>query len=169
MLLGLWKAFHFSSKNSYIFREIQAAYGVQTLTIVKAAVTRWLSHGVACKRARERYPMIIESLDDIISKDPKAELIGLRDHMLNPETLLQICFLEDVLSITNILSLVLQSNHKDFGAIQRAMHLTSSQLQDMRDNINSSHLKSFNNCTEVLKRINEFEQQNVIGHSTRKR
>ena len=94
-------------------------YGVKTLNVIKATVTRWLSHGAACKRTRERYPIIIESLDDIITKDPKAELIGLRNQMLNSETLLQICFLEDVLSITNILSLVLQSDKKDFAAVHR--------------------------------------------------
>ena len=107
MLLSLWKAFHFSTKNRYILNEIQTTYGVKTLNVIKATVTRWLSHGAACKRTRERYPFIIESLDDIITKDLKAELIGLRDQMFNSEILLQICFLEDVLSITNILSLVL--------------------------------------------------------------
>ena len=68
-------------------------YGVKTLNVIKATVTRWLSHGASCKRTRERYPIITESLDDIITKDPKAELIGLRNQMLNSETLLQICFL----------------------------------------------------------------------------
>ena len=112
LLLGLWKAFHFSTKNRYILDEIQTAYGVKTLNIIKDTVTRWLSHGAARKRTRERYPIIIESLDDIITKDPKAELIGLRYQMLNSEILLQICFLGDILRITNILSLVLQSDRK---------------------------------------------------------
>ena len=169
LLLGLWKAFHFSTKNRYILDEIQTAYGVKTLNIIKDTVTRWLSHGAARKRTRERYPIIIESLDDIITKDPKAELIGLRNQMLNSETLLQICFLEDVLSITNILSLVLQSDKKDFAAVRRAMQLTCLQLKQMRDNSQSSLLKSFNGYNTVLARINEYNQQNVVGHSTRKR
>ena len=104
-------------------------YGVKTLNVIKATVTRWLSHGASCKRTRERYPIITESLDDIITKDPKAELIGLRNQMLNSETLLQICFLEDVLSITNILSLVLQSDKKDFAAVHRAMQLKCLHLK----------------------------------------
>ena len=112
MLLGLWKAFHFSNKNRYILNEIQTAYSDKTLHVIKTTVTRWLSHGAACKRTRERYPIIIELLDDIITKDPKAELAGLQDQMLNSETLFQICFLEDVLSITIILSLVHQSDKK---------------------------------------------------------
>ena len=71
---------------------MQTAYGVKTLNSIKATVTCWLSHGAACKRKRERYPIIIESLDDIITKEPRAELIGLCNQMLNSETLLQICF-----------------------------------------------------------------------------
>ena len=111
LLLGLWKAFHFSTKNRYILNEIQTAYGVKTLNVIKATVTRWFSHGAACKRTRERCPIIIESLYDI-TNDPKAKLTGLCHQMLNSEILLQICFLEDVLRITNILSLVLQSDKK---------------------------------------------------------
>ena len=113
-----------SRKHRYILNEIQTTYGVKTLNVIKATVTCCFSHGEACKRTRERYPVIIESLDDI-TKDPKAELIGLRDQTLNSETLLQICFL-DVLSITNILSLVLQSDKKDFVAVRRAMQLIFS-------------------------------------------
>ena len=80
-------------------------------------------------------------MDDIITKDLKAELIGLRDQMFNSEILLQICFLEDVLSITNILSLVLQSDKKDFAAVRKAMQLTCLQLEQMRDNSQSLLLK----------------------------
>ena len=166
--MGLWKAFHFSTKNRYISNEIQTAYGVKTLNVVKATVTCWLSQGVACKRTQERYPIIIESLDDIITKDPKAVLIGLCNQILNSKTLLQICFFEDVLSITNILSLVLQSDKKDFAAVRRAMQLRCLHLKQMRDNFQSSLLKSFNGYNTVLPGINEFNQQSVIGHSTRK-
>ena len=59
--------------------------------------------------------------------------------MLNSETLLQIYFL-DVLSITNIPSLVIQSDKKDFAAVRRAMQLTCLQLKQMIDNSQSSLL-----------------------------
>ena len=71
-----------SSKNRFIFNQIQEAYGLKTLSIIKAAITRWLSHGDACKRCHERYYIILESLDDIIANNPKAELIGIRDQLL---------------------------------------------------------------------------------------
>ena len=59
--------------------------------------------------------------------------------MLNSETLLQIYFL-DVLSITNIPSLAIQSDKKDFAAVRRAMQLTCLQLKQMIDNSQSSLL-----------------------------
>ena len=105
-------------------------------------------------------------MDDIITKDSKAVLIGLCNQILNSKTLLQICFLEDVLSITNIPSLVLQSDKKDFAAVHRAMQLRCLHLK--RDNSQSSLLKSFHGYNTVLPGINEFNQQSVIGHSTRK-
>ena len=107
-------------------------------------------------------------MDEIITKDPKAELIGVHNQMLNSETLLQICFSEYVLSITNILSLVIQSDKNDFAAVRRAMQLTCLHFKQMRDNSQSSFLKSFNGYNTVLARINEFNQQSIIGNSTRK-
>ena len=63
---------------------------------------------------------------------------------------------------------MLQSDKKDFAAVRRAMQLKCLHLKQMRDNSESSLLKSFNGYNTVLPRINEFNQQSVIGHSTRK-
>ena len=40
LLLGLWKRFHSSSKSRYILMEIQLAYGMEALNVIKASVTR---------------------------------------------------------------------------------------------------------------------------------
>ena len=74
LLLVLWKTFHISNKKRFILLEIQKAYGMKSLNVIKAAVTWWLSHGTACKR-RERYEMILGSLDDIISRNLRPELL----------------------------------------------------------------------------------------------
>ena len=55
LLLGLWKLFHFSALNCSMLTEIQKAYGMKAFHLVKAVVTRWLSHGATCKRCLERY------------------------------------------------------------------------------------------------------------------
>ena len=103
LFLGLWKTFHFSSKNCFILHKIQRAYSIKSLNVIKAAVTRWLSHDAARKRCRVRYGMILGSLDDIITRNPRLELIGYCDEMLNAQTVLQITFLENVLTVTNVL------------------------------------------------------------------
>ena len=66
-------------------------------------------------------------------------------------------FLRKVLSITNILSLVLQSDKKTT-AVRRAIQLTCLQLEQMRDDSQSSLLKSFNGYNTVFARINECNQ-----------
>ena len=37
---------------------------MKAFSIVKAVVTKWISHGAACKRCIERYVIIIEALDN---------------------------------------------------------------------------------------------------------
>ena len=126
-------------------------------------------HGAACKRCRECYIIIIESLDEIISKDPNAQLIRVRSQLMQADTLLQICFLKDVLTTTNILSLVLQSDHKEFGAIRRAAQSNVNQLIKMQNDKNCPLLKSLNSCNETLKNLDEYEQQNIVSHCTQKK
>ena len=46
---------------------------------------------------------------------------------------MQTCLLEDVLSVTNVLSLVLQSNQKDFGALRRPIRYTINQLEQIEE------------------------------------
>ena len=51
--------------------------------------------------------------------------------MLNAQTVLHITFLEDVPTVTIILSLVLQSDCKEFGAVRHAISTTITTLNDM--------------------------------------
>lgn len=112
--------------------------------------------------------MIVGSLDDIITRNPKPKIIGYHDEMLNAQTVLKITFLEDVLAVTNILSLVLQSDRKDFGAVRRALSSTLNTINDMK-NINSIHLKSFRGCQDVLDQFESYTKQNVPAKHTRKK
>ena len=141
---------------------------MKSLNVIKAAVTRWLSHGAACKCCRERYGMICGSLDDIITRNPRPELTGYHDEMLNAQTVLHITFLQDVLTIMNILSLVLQSDCKDFGAVRLALSTTLTTLNDMQ-NSSSVHLKGFCAYQDVLSQIESFAKQNILVKYTRKK
>ena len=122
-----------------------------------------MSHGGACKRCRQHYCIISESLDDIITKNPKAELIGICEQLLQQDTIIQICFLENVLSVTNDLSLVLQSNHKDFGALRRSVKYTINQLNQIQENVRGPLMKSFQKVEELIQNIERYCHENVIG------
>ena len=74
-----------------------------------------------------------------------------------------------MLSITNTLSLVLQADKKDFGAIQRVMNSTITILMVMASNQNTIHLKSFNGQNEVLTKMNTHTDCNIVAKGTRKR
>ena len=134
-------------------KKIQLAYGMKTLNIIKTSVTRWQSQGAACKRCCERCTVIVDVLDDIISQNPKPELLGHQSLLVDSKTFLEIAFLEDVLSITKLLSLVLQTDKKDFGAIRKVMNSTII-FTKMTSNWNTIHLKSFNSQNEVLMEMN---------------
>ena len=88
---------------------------------------------------------------------------------MQADTLLQICFLEDVLTITSILSLVLQSDHKEFGAAHRATQSTVIQLIKMQNGKNCPLFKSLDSCDETLKNLDEYKQQNTVTHYTQKK
>ena len=117
LLLGLWKTFHYSSLNRHIFSELQQAYDLQPRHLVKAAITRWLLHRQACKRVREQYEQIVLALDEIISKNSNSEWVSYRSNLLISSMVFQITFLEDILSVTNILCLILQSDRKDSATV----------------------------------------------------
>ena len=169
LLLGLWKAFHYSSLNRHIFTTLQQTYGLKALQLVKAAATRWLSHGAACRRCRERYVELVESLDQILSKNKNAEWIGYHSSLLEANTILQITFLEDVLSVTNALCLLLQSDKKDFGAISRAVDSTLRTLENIQNDLNSPNLKSFQQSGDIIDRISTIEMRRTVAGSTRKK
>ena len=169
LLLGLWKTFHYSSLNRHIFTTLQEAYGSKALQLVKAAVTCWLSHGAACRRCRERYVELVESLDQILTQNKNVEWLGYRSTLLEAKTVLEITFLEDVLSITNALCLLLQSDRKDFGAISRAVESTLTTLNNIKSDPNSPNLKSFKQSRDIMQRISTLDMRETVAGNTRKK
>ena len=68
--------------------------------------------------------------------------------------------------MTNALSLLLQSDVKDFAAISRIVSSTLQILEDIGDDFNSIHLKSFNKSAEIIGTIESYEKQNIVSSST---
>ena len=169
LLLGLCKTFHYSSRNRHIFSELQQAYDLQPRHLVKAAATRWLWHGQACKRVRERYEQIVLALDEIISKNWNSEWLSYRSNLLISSTVFQITFLEGILSVTNNLCLILQSVRKDFAAVSRAVKSTIAILDDIQNCVNSTHLQNFKKADEIIQKLSTTEMHTTVSGTMRRK
>ena len=124
-----------------------------------------LSRGGACKGFHECYCIILESLDEIITNYPKAQLTGILDQLLQQAAIVQICFLEEVLSAA--LLLILQSNHKE--NLRRSVKYTINLLEQIQENVRGLLTKKNQKVEELTQNIQRYCCQNAIGHSPRKR
>lgn len=60
-----------------IFDEVQKAYELTSLKLIKAAVTRWLSHGKAAQRVLDRFETLVAALDEIYLRKSEPAVRGL--------------------------------------------------------------------------------------------
>ena len=80
----LWKTFKFSSIKQAIFENAQAEHDLKPMKIIKAAMTRWLTHGESCTKIISRFEPLIDALDVIYFEKKKVEAKGFRDLWLDP-------------------------------------------------------------------------------------
>ena len=84
-------------------------------------------------------------------------------------TIFQITFLEDILLVTYILCLILQSNGKDFAAVSRAVKPTIAILEDIQNSIKSIHLHNFKKADEIIQKLSTIEIRTTVSGTTRKK
>ena len=142
LLLRLWKSFHYSALNRSVLTVIQKACGIKALHLVKAVVTRWLSHGAACKRCLEWYEELLEALDQVLVAKPNPEISRYWSYLLEPSTVLELSLLDDILTIISKLCLLLQSDCKDFRAIHDVVEQTLITLKKMSEDQNHAGFES---------------------------
>ena len=95
-LLNLYLLLKNSSVKQAIFDEVQKAYELTSLKLIKAAVTRWLSHGKAAQRVLDRFETLVAALDEIYLRKSEPAVRGLRDDLVKPKTIAILCFLADI-------------------------------------------------------------------------
>ena len=61
----------------------------------------------------------------------------------------------------NVLSLVLQPNHKDFGALRESVKYTINQIGQIQENVRGPLMKSFQKAEEITQNIERYCRQNV--------
>ena len=99
---------------------MQTAYGLQSLKLVKAGVTLWLSHGKAAERVLDRYESLIAALDAIYDRKYEPAVRGVRDELVREKNIVTLCFLADILKSNNVLQTILQGSRLNFLEIKPA-------------------------------------------------
>ena len=107
---SLLKTFKYSSIKQAIFEQAQEASNLKPLKVLKTCTTRWLTHGESCIRVLPRLHPLIDALDVIFFERGDAESKGVRDQLLEPNLLLMLLLLAEVLGLINILAKYLQTN-----------------------------------------------------------
>lgn len=155
MLLLLWKFLKFSPKRS----EIQQAYGLPSLKLIRAAATtRWLSHGDACVRLIKRYEQVLNLLDEVYDEKRCPEAFGIRSCLLNKNNSFMVLFLADMLRPLMQLSLYLQGSAVNFSHLDVHVKIAVNELHALIEKLQDYEAfpeLHFSKVDSILQEIND--------------
>ncbi|XP_033751153.1 uncharacterized protein LOC117335326 [Pecten maximus] len=106
------------------------------LKFIRAAATRWLSHGRACERLLERYTAILDSLDAIYDKKKEPEILGVRNMLTNTSTVAAAAILCDILKPVVIFSDYLQGD-VHFSRVNQKLKELTDELEHLTQRFES--------------------------------
>ncbi|XP_033730344.1 uncharacterized protein LOC117319689 isoform X2 [Pecten maximus] len=129
MLLAIWKLFHYSPRRFEVLKGVQELYGEEALSPIRAATTRWLSHGKACIRFINRFQAITDTLDILYQERREPEVYGLRNCIMQKDFIAMVLLLCDVLQPVNRLSLFLQDADLNFVNVDIKVKATANELE----------------------------------------
>ena len=101
LLLSVWKLMKYSNVKAAVFGEAQTAESQKKLKLLKVSTTRWLSHGDSNKRLVSRFTSLKSTLDALTQEKAEPEVKGICDSLLEPNTILMLLLLSDVLKHIN--------------------------------------------------------------------
>ena len=81
----------------------------------------------------------------------------------------QITLLGDILLVTNILCLILQVDRKDFAAVSQAVKSTIAILEDIQNNVNSTHLQNLKKTNKIIQKLSTIEVHASVSGTARKK
>ena len=151
LLLNLYLLLKNSNVKQSMFEEVQQAYNLSSLKLIKAAVTRWLSHGQAGQRVLDRYEALVAALDAIYLRKREPAVRGLRDNLIKPITIATLCVLTDILLMTNSMQKFLQSSRLNFVEIPKEKEKLIEKLQAKYDSPSSPDNSYFGKLESFLK------------------
>ena len=167
LLLNLYLLLKNSTVKSSIFEEVQQSYEQTSLKLIKAAVTRWLSHGKAAQRVLDRYSQLLEALNIIYQRKKEPAVQGLIQQLTNPNDVASLCILADILESTNSLQTFLQNAHLNFLELPSRVDELLDTLKEIqenpcRPNSNFAKLDSFLQIASTQERVSCTRSRSAI-------
>ncbi|CAG2224053.1 unnamed protein product [Mytilus edulis] len=165
-LLCLWKMFEYSPLKAGVFRVFQETYGLKPMVLIKASMTRWLSHLHACLRVIERYETIVDTLDSLYNDLKEPEIFGVRHILTRKDVVAMMLLLCDVLKPVNILNLCLQSENVNFTNLDQNVQKTIDALHEIKDKYQNNNYQD----TEFAKidtLMNIITERTALGRRVR--
>ena len=98
------------------------------MKLLKAAPNRWLSHGEASKRQVSRSESLVDALDTLINGKVAPDIKGIRNELLEPNTILMLLLLSDVLAHVNRFSRYLQTRNLIYSTVARKFSQLTESL-----------------------------------------
>ena len=174
LLLGIWKMFCFSPKKGAVLENVQSIYGKRPLKILKAAVTRWLTHGRASQRILDSFQGLLETTDLIYLETKETDIRGYRNMLKEHRIVFCLCLTIDILAVMNTLSLALQKQGSLLVDIKQMVEITTDTLQKLSvtntpsefTDILSPRKSSYANNQHFINIISDFQAQrkNLRSH-----
>ena len=156
-LLSLYNLFEFSPQKLAVFLAVQEAYGQRPLILVRASMTRWISHLHASVRFIERYESLLDALDNLYAEFKQPEVFGIRHFVVRRDIVALILLLCDVLRPVNFLSLYLQEDQVNFTHLDTRVKQTLDDLHQLIAKYQSGNYaeSDFEKCEEIFEVITE--------------
>ena len=101
----------YSSVKAATFNESQNVENQRSLKMLKAAPTRWLSHGETSKRAIAKLGPLVNALETLYNEKRHTEIKSFQDPFLNPDAILMLLLLADTLHHANRFPVSLQTKN----------------------------------------------------------
>ena len=131
----------YSSVKYTVYSEAQVIEGLKKLNLLKAAPTRWVSHGQTTKGLISRFQPLVDSLNTMIMKDQKPKTVGIHDELLKPKTFLMLSVVADVLVPNNRFFMFLQRKTLIYADISHKEQELQEFIDDLKKNIKEPFLR----------------------------
>jgi hypothetical protein len=163
-MLRLWVYFSKSSVRTAELEAVLKRIGLNNVTILKAAFTRWLSHHSAVTNMRAALAAVVRQMKDSVDRlsgEKKAEVRGTLKTVRSFRFFATVYFFCDALQPANLLSRKLQARGLTFSTVEAAYATAKSRLQSMLDEMNEK------TCPSYMTFIGEIRDGKIDGEYIR--